>query len=145
MVRDCVDTRRTPHRNETLKRRLGSEARGNVVTRRKKITIVLAATALALVGCLVCVAARRVASMLDRLQRVSAGMTYAEVVAILGTPAPVVEELAGLEIRGPGIGAPWLAVWVDRRGVAFVRFDHDDKSSSRPSRANCREPFCTAC
>ena len=59
------------------------------MTRRRKLTVVGIAVALALAAGIGVVVALRQASLQERLEEVHDGMTYAEVVEIMGQPSTI--------------------------------------------------------
>jgi len=87
------------------------------MTRRRKLAIAGIA-ALALAAGIGVAVALRPASLEERLEQVRIGMTYAEVVEIMGEPHPY----TGQSSRD------WLYVrcwWSRRAGAAWVHFDGD--------------------
>jgi hypothetical protein len=86
------------------------------MTRRRKIAVAGIVVALALAAGVGIVAAIRSRPLEPKLEQVRYGMTYAEVVGILGEPCT------------PGWKChTWTKVWEDRRLQAFVWFDGDPK------------------
>jgi hypothetical protein len=85
------------------------------MTRRKKLAIAGIAVALALAAGAGAVVALRPASVEQKLKQVRKGMSYAEVVAIMGDPThDVVPNFRVLR-----------CYWSDKRGDAYVAFGRD--------------------
>src|SRR5262249_54035615 len=92
-----------------------------LMTRRKKLAIAGIVVALALAAVVVVAVALRPASLQERLEQVREGMTYAEVIEIMGEP----ERSVSPRTRS----TPLFAIlWEDRRGNAVVYFDREKKA-----------------
>jgi hypothetical protein len=91
------------------------------MTRRKKLAIAGIAVTLALATGIGVVLALRPPSLQQRLEQVRKGMTYAEVVEIMGQPNP-----AGTTNYPPHFGVTWES----RRGQAAVIFNVVDERVS---------------
>jgi outer membrane protein assembly factor BamE (lipoprotein component of BamABCDE complex) len=88
------------------------------MTRRKKLAVAGIAVALLLAAAFAVVVALRPSGLEQKLEQVREGMTYAEVIAIMGEPSH---------------GSPWGAfrnyktsAWESRRGTAWVSFSGDE-------------------
>jgi hypothetical protein len=87
------------------------------MTRRKKLSIGCIAVALALAVAAGAAVMLRPPSLERKLEQVRVGMTYAEVVAIMG------------HVDGISTGPPFSVIWGSRRGVrrgGFRRRRHGD-------------------
>jgi len=88
------------------------------MTRRKTLAIAGVAVALALAAAVGVVVALRGSSFERRLEQVREGMTYDEVVAMIGN-----HDVGRLETYAPC----FMAVWKNRRGHVWVHFDGDER------------------
>jgi hypothetical protein len=88
------------------------------MTRRKKVAVAGIAVALVLAAGLGLAVALRPSSLERKLDRIRDGMTYAEVVAILGEPTT-----ASRSIFDSG-----LKLWEEGRGQAWVQFDIEGRA-----------------
>jgi outer membrane protein assembly factor BamE (lipoprotein component of BamABCDE complex) len=113
--------------NEFFTVDFGSET----MTRRKTLAIAGVAVALALAAGAGVAVALRPASLQQRLEQIRDGMTYAEVVEIMGEPRP----------GPPDAWETFFKTWEDRRGEAWIILNGDMKVIFKNYQANERTGF----